>query len=99
MALMDDAVRCVGKYRHARDIIGRKRFAEEARWILSNETGWLHAFVRICEILDLDPGAVRCSLRLTAECLESGPLRATTIRVTDLKERRLSCRTMPLCFS
>jgi hypothetical protein len=91
IALMRDSIRCIEKYRRARDTVGKRHFAEESRWVLSNDRDWLYAFVRICEVLDLEPDAVRCSLRVTNECDESRPLRATSSRVMDLRERSLSC--------
>jgi hypothetical protein len=91
IAVVRDAVRCIEKYRHARDILGRQRFLEETRWILTNDRARACTFARICEALDLDPDAVRRSLGLTAAGKEDRPMRASSSRVTDLSERRVSC--------
>jgi hypothetical protein len=67
IALVRDALRCIERYRYARDTRGRRLFAQEAQWVLSNDTDWLFAFARVCESLDLDPDAVRRTLRLAGE--------------------------------
>lgn len=67
IALVRDALRCIERYRYARDTRGRRLFAQEAQWVLSNDTDWLYAFTRCCESLDLDPEAVRRTLRLAGE--------------------------------
>ena len=65
IALIRDALRCIAKYRYARDKRGKRLFAQETQWVLSDDADWLYAFVRVCESLDLDPNAVRRSLGLT----------------------------------
>jgi hypothetical protein len=67
IALVRDALRCIERYRYARDTRGRRLFAQEAQWVLSNDTDWLYAFARCCESLNLDPEAVRRTLRLAGE--------------------------------
>jgi len=67
IALVRDALRCIERYRYARDTRGKRLFAQEAQWVLSNDTDWLFAFARVCESLDLDPDAVRRTLRLSGE--------------------------------
>jgi len=86
VALVMDAVECVVKYRDALDARGKRRFAKEAEWILSDDTSRLYAFARICESLDLNPQAVRRSLGLEAARARTRP-RATARRV----RRRRPC--------
>lgn len=62
IALVRDAMRCIERYRHARDSRGKRLFAQESEWILSDDVDWLYSFARVCETLDLDPDAVRHSL-------------------------------------
>ena len=62
IALVRDAIRCIEKYRNARDFRSRRLFDEDSRWLLSDDTSWIYAFVRVCETLDLDPDAVRIAL-------------------------------------
>lgn len=64
IALVRDAIRCIEKYRHARDFRGKRLFREDSEWILSDDHTWIYAFTRICETLDLEPGAVRRALGL-----------------------------------
>jgi hypothetical protein len=66
IAVLDDAIHCVMKYRFATDGLGRRLFEEEIQWLLSEDTRWPYSFECICEMLDLDAGAVRAGLRLTA---------------------------------
>jgi len=71
IALVRDAVRSIEKYRHARDFRGKRLFAQDSDWVLSNDTGWIYAFLRVCETLNLDPDSVRIALGL----LPAGPVR------------------------
>jgi hypothetical protein len=67
MAVLDDAVRCVEKYRRATDFRGRRLFDEGRQWLLARDTHWPYSFERICGVLDLDATAVRHRLRLVPE--------------------------------
>jgi hypothetical protein len=67
MAVLDDAVRCVEKYRFPVDARGRRLFHEALRWLLAAEPHWPFSFERICAVLDLDANAVRQRLRLAPE--------------------------------
>jgi hypothetical protein len=64
MAVLDEAIRCVEKYRFAADARGQQCFHEVRRWLLAEETDWPYSFEGICEVLDLDANAVRHRLRL-----------------------------------
>jgi hypothetical protein len=64
IAIFRDAIRCIEKNRNARDFRGRRLFQQDAQWTLSDDTGWVHAFARVCETLDLEPNAVRSALGL-----------------------------------
>jgi len=91
VALLRDAMRCIDKYRHARDSHGRRLFEQDAEWILSNDASWVYAFVRVCEALDLDPAAVRRSLGLRTGGSDR-PAGRANIATSALQERRLpSC--------
>ncbi len=94
VALIRDAMRCIEKYRYARDSHGKRLFEQDAEWILSNDASWVYAFVRVCEALDLDPPSVRRSLGLLTGNSDRPAGRATTatIATSALQERRLpSC--------
>lgn len=65
MAVLEDAVRCIEKYRFPTDGRGRRIFLEAQQWLLASEPHWPYSFECICAALDLDAGAVLHRLRLT----------------------------------
>ena len=94
VALVADAIRCIEKYRNARDSRSKARYAKEVQWMLSDERDSLFAFIRVCEILDLDPMAVRCSLGISIEGDEDGYDRSATAArpaLTEAGEGELPC--------
>lgn len=62
IALLRDAIRCVEKYRNAREAHRRRLFEADSRWFLSDDASWICSFARVCETLGLDPGSVRIAL-------------------------------------
>jgi hypothetical protein len=64
IAVLDDAIQCVMKYRSATDGPGRRQFVEESDWLLSTDDRWPYSFECICDVLNLDAGAVRAGLCL-----------------------------------
>jgi hypothetical protein len=64
IAVLQDAIDCVAKYRYAKDYRGRRLFHEATQWFLAEETDWPYFFECICAVLDLDANAVRRALRL-----------------------------------
>jgi len=62
MAVLEDAIDCITKYRFATDREGRRIFDEEQRWLFSEDSHWLYSFGSMCDVLDLDAEAVRRSL-------------------------------------
>ena len=75
MAVLQDALDCVEKYRFADDPRGRRLFDEAKQWLLAAEPDWPYSFECICAVLDLDVDAVRQRLRVAPE-RQAGP-RAT----------------------
>jgi hypothetical protein len=67
VAVLDDAVRCVEKYRFPTDARSRRLFHEAKQWLLAAEPHWPYSFECICAVLDLDANAVRHRLRLAPE--------------------------------
>jgi hypothetical protein len=62
-AVLEEALICL--HGHL-GLIGRRnrRLAQEAEaWFLSDDTHWPFAFISICEVLGLEPTAVRAALR------------------------------------
>jgi len=62
-AVLQDAVASWFRYREVSTIRGRHRFDEVATWFESPDKGWLYAFERICEALDLAPDYIRLGLQ------------------------------------
>lgn len=62
-AVLQDAVGCWFHYRDVSTPRGRRLFGEVATWFESPDKGWLYAFERICEMLDLDPDYIRLGLQ------------------------------------
>jgi hypothetical protein len=58
MAILEDAVRCIDRYRFPKDAPGRRMFLEARHWLLASEPQWPYSFECICAALDLDAGAV-----------------------------------------
>jgi hypothetical protein len=67
IAVVQDAINCVEKYRFATDQRGRRLFAEVTQWLTASEPGWPYSFESICEVLGLDADAVRCRLGVAQE--------------------------------
>lgn len=84
IAVLDDAIHSVVKYRFAKDGLGRRLFALETEWLLSEDTRWPYSFECICDVLDLDAGAVRTEL-LTSK--PSSGLEAYVMELLDARRR------------
>ena len=50
------------KYRGASDVRRRRAFREAYVWVASNERRWPFAFLNVCDMLELSPGALRSKL-------------------------------------
>ena len=72
IAVLQEAIDCIEKYRTARDSRGRRLFEEARHWLLSQETDWPYSFQRICETVDLDSKTVCRRLGLAPEQHPSG---------------------------
>lgn len=62
-AVLQEAMACWFRYRDVSTRRGRRLFGEVATWFASPDKGWLYAFERICEALDLDPDYIRLGLQ------------------------------------
>jgi hypothetical protein len=67
VAVLDDALDCLAKYRLATDQQSRQLFEETRQWLLAVDTDWPYSFRCICGVLDLDAGAVLRNLRVEPE--------------------------------
>jgi hypothetical protein len=64
IAVLQDALECVEKYRFATETHDQRLFHEAKQWFLADETAWPYSFECICGVLDLDSNAVRQRLRV-----------------------------------
>ena len=67
IAVVQDAINCIEKYRFATGHRGRRLFGEVAQWIGAKDTDWPYSFESICHVLGLDANAVRHRLRVAQE--------------------------------
>ncbi len=65
VAVLQDALDCLVKYRQATDILGQRLFEEAVLWFRTSESTWPYSFEGICSVLDLDADAVRERLLTT----------------------------------
>ena len=74
-AILEDAVAICCKPNPPTTSKGRTVLRESLRWVRSNDRRWIFSFLRICEMLDMDPGAIRRNIRIRrGEELETRPL-------------------------
>jgi len=69
LAVLEEAVSDVQRYRGARDRKDKTRFDEAEAWILANDREWIFSFENICEVLGFDPDYLRQGLL----CLRGRP--------------------------
>jgi hypothetical protein len=62
LAVLEDAVNSLLKYRVAQSRRGRRLFAETLDWFWSREQRWLYSFESICRHLNLDADYIRGGL-------------------------------------
>ena len=60
-AVLEDALRCVQRLSRG---VTHRQFEEALEWFDSDRYDSPFAFVNVCDVLDLDPAAVRSSLRI-----------------------------------
>src|SRR5690242_15831002 len=77
VAVLNEALHCLEKYRLASDVKGRRLFLDAEQWFLSEQEEWPHSFERICEALDLDSAAVRERLGVV---VDRGAVRRAELR-------------------
>ena len=62
IAVLEDAVDCIGRFGGARTSHHRRNFEDALEWILSGSTKQLFAFECICDVLGLDAMYLRRGL-------------------------------------
>jgi len=63
-AILEDAIAVCCKPEAPKTSKGRTLLREILRWVRSNDRTWTFSFLRICEMLDMDPSAIRRGLRI-----------------------------------
>lgn len=62
IAMLQDAIECVQKYRFATDTNGHELFEEARDWIASDDRKWPFSFENVCGVLNLDVDYLRRGL-------------------------------------
>jgi hypothetical protein len=62
LAMLQDAVECVQKYRFAMDPNGRELYTDAHDWIASDDRQWPFSFENVCDILKINPEYLRTGL-------------------------------------
>ena len=63
-AILEDAVAVCSKRTVPKTSKARHVLRETLRWVRSNDRSWMFSFLRICEMLDLEPTAIRRGIRI-----------------------------------
>ena len=63
-AILEDAVDVCCRPDQPRTSKARRLLRESLHWLRCNDRTWTFSFLRICEQLDLDPGAIRRGVRI-----------------------------------
>jgi hypothetical protein len=79
IAMLQDAIECVQKYRFAADENGRELFESAREWIASDDRKWPFSFENVCALLNLNPAYLRRGLALSAERPDEGRARAKVV--------------------
>lgn len=80
IAVLQEALCCLEKYRFATGLFERRLFQDARRWVLTEGAPGPFAFELICGTLGLDAHAVRRGLRARAEAQRTGRSAETSTR-------------------
>jgi hypothetical protein len=89
-AVLEDALLCLQGHFLATGRRGQRLAQEAEAWFLSEDVHWPFAFVSICEVLGLEPVAVREALLHDRSSWKSIPLKKIRRSVTAPRAVRLS---------
>ena len=74
LAILEDAILCIQRGRRRRHPGTRRLAAEAETWVRSDAREWLFSFASICDVLGIDPDALRVRLLTHVEPpASSGP--------------------------
>jgi hypothetical protein len=62
LAVLEDAIKCIQKYRSFKSRGNRKLLDETIDWIRSENDEWLFSFDNVCDAVGLNAGLLRCAL-------------------------------------
>ncbi len=63
LALLEDAIHCFKKYRHAKAESARELYDESREWFESSDRSWPFSFENVCMILGIDADYLRQGLQ------------------------------------
>jgi len=66
LAVLEQAVEDLGRYRRARRADQQRIFDQTYRWLTSNDRSWPYSFTSICELLELPPDPIRSRLLMAS---------------------------------
>ena len=89
-AVLEDALLCLQGHFISMGRRGRRLAQEAEAWFLSEDVHWPFAFISICEVLGLDPVAVREALLQDRSSWRSMPLKKIRLSVTAPRALRLN---------
>ena len=89
-AVLEDALLCLQGHFLATGRRGQRLAQEAEAWFLSEDVHWPFAFVSICEVLGLEPVAVREALLRDCSSWKSIPLKKIRRAVTAPRALRLN---------
>jgi hypothetical protein len=79
IAMLQDAIECVQKYRCAIGENGRELFEDARDWIVSDDRKWPFSFENVCAVLNLDADYPRRGLSLSGEAQEAARPRGKVV--------------------
>lgn len=88
-AVLEDALLCLQGHFISTGHRGRRLAQEAEAWFLSEDVHWPFAFISICEVLGLEPVAVREALLRDRSSWRSLPLKKIRRSVTAPRVLRL----------
>lgn len=62
LAVLQDAVECLEKYRASKNPIQQEVYRDALNWVRDQSADWLFCFTNVCDFLGFDPNYVRQSL-------------------------------------
>jgi len=85
-AVLEDAIAICCKPSPPTTSKGRTVLRESLRWVRSNDRKWIFSFLRICEMFDMDPSAIRRGIRIRrGEEIDARPLPVVVLTATEVE--------------